>query len=214
MALEHYAGAAGLAAALGPGRGFGAKIPLAGRSAAQYVESDARTARRGGWNGDDGSRRRRGGTAGERRALPHAPAILPRTFLVGQADHLRPCATATSAWAGSARARSGGSPPGRSGSPGPTLLLIALSLCAGLAPALWTGMWVDRARHVEHGLLRAARPDGHRDRFHPPSAAAGAGSSTRAPTLGEGQARVVRFPGTSSPEAPSGRGTRLRPYDG
>lgn len=26
-------------------------------------------------------------------------------------------------------------------------LLIAVSLCAGLAPALWTGTWVDRARH-------------------------------------------------------------------
>ena len=33
------------------------------------------------------------------------------------------------------------------GVPRPYLLLIALSLCAGLAPALWTGMWVDRARH-------------------------------------------------------------------
>ena len=32
------------------------------------------------------------------------------------------------------------------GVPRPYLLLIALSLCAGLAPALWTGMWVDRAR--------------------------------------------------------------------
>ena len=33
------------------------------------------------------------------------------------------------------------------GVPRPYLLLIALSLGAGLAPALWTGAWVDRARH-------------------------------------------------------------------
>ena len=33
------------------------------------------------------------------------------------------------------------------GVPRPYLLVIALSLCAGLAPALWTGAWVDRARH-------------------------------------------------------------------
>ena len=32
------------------------------------------------------------------------------------------------------------------GVPRPYLLLIALSLCAGLAPALWTGAWADRAR--------------------------------------------------------------------
>jgi hypothetical protein len=32
------------------------------------------------------------------------------------------------------------------GVPRPYLLVIALSLCAGLAPALWTGAWVDRAR--------------------------------------------------------------------
>lgn len=25
--------------------------------------------------------------------------------------------------------------------------MIALSLCTGLAPVLWTGAWVDRARH-------------------------------------------------------------------
>ena len=33
------------------------------------------------------------------------------------------------------------------GVPRPYLLVIALSLCAGLAPALWTGAWVDRAQH-------------------------------------------------------------------
>jgi hypothetical protein len=33
------------------------------------------------------------------------------------------------------------------GVPRPYLLVIALSLCAGLAPALWTGAWVDRARY-------------------------------------------------------------------
>jgi len=33
------------------------------------------------------------------------------------------------------------------GVPRPYLLLIGLSVCAGLAPALWTGAWADRARH-------------------------------------------------------------------
>lgn len=33
------------------------------------------------------------------------------------------------------------------GVPRPYLLVIVLSLCTGLAPALWTGAWVDRARH-------------------------------------------------------------------
>jgi hypothetical protein len=33
------------------------------------------------------------------------------------------------------------------GIPRPYLLGIALSLCAGLAPALWTGAWPDRAQH-------------------------------------------------------------------
>ena len=32
------------------------------------------------------------------------------------------------------------------GLPRPYLLVIALSLCAGLAPALWTGAWVERAQ--------------------------------------------------------------------
>jgi len=32
------------------------------------------------------------------------------------------------------------------GVPRPYLLVIALSLCAGLAPALWTGAWVPRAQ--------------------------------------------------------------------
>lgn len=32
------------------------------------------------------------------------------------------------------------------GVPRPYLLMIALSLCAGLAPALWTEAWVDRVR--------------------------------------------------------------------
>jgi len=33
------------------------------------------------------------------------------------------------------------------GVPRPYLLVIGLSLCAGLAPALWTGTWADRAQH-------------------------------------------------------------------
>jgi len=32
------------------------------------------------------------------------------------------------------------------GVPRPYLLVIVLSLCAGLAPALWTGAWLDRAQ--------------------------------------------------------------------
>ena len=32
------------------------------------------------------------------------------------------------------------------GVPRPYLLMIALSLCAGLAPALWTGAWAERAQ--------------------------------------------------------------------
>ena len=32
------------------------------------------------------------------------------------------------------------------GLPRPYLLVIALSLCAGLAPALWTGAWLERAQ--------------------------------------------------------------------
>jgi hypothetical protein len=67
---------------------------------------------------------------------------------------------------------------------------------------------------LEHGLLRAARPDGHRDRFHPPSAAAGAGSSTRGPKLGEGQARVVRLFGTSSPRPRAGEEPASAPTTG
>ncbi len=72
-----------LRARLGWVAAFVRKSPLTRRSAAQYVESDARTAQRGGWSGDGryGSRRRRGGTAGKRRALPHARAILLRRLL-------------------------------------------------------------------------------------------------------------------------------------
>ena len=98
------------------------------------------------------------------------------------------------------------------GVPRPYLLLIALSLCAGLAPALWTGMWVDRARHWSIVFSELLALTVIVTAVHPPSAAAGAGSSTRAPKLGEGQARVVDSRHASP--SPDGRGTRLRPYDG
>ena len=118
-------------------------------------------------------------------------------------------ATATSAWAGSARARSGGFPPGRSASPALPTADRAFPLRRARAGAL------DRdvggpCPALEHGLLRAARPDGHRDRLHPPSAAAGAGSSTRV----QSSAKVKPSSSISGtlPRPRAGE-TRLRPYD-
>ena len=84
------------------------------------------------------------------------------------------------------------------GVPRPYLLLIALSLCAGLAPALWTGAWVDRARHWSMVFCELLALTVIVTAFTLRPQAAGAGRSTRGPPLGEGQAQVGRGRGPAS----------------
>jgi hypothetical protein len=81
-------------------------------------------------------------------------------------------------------------PAWKLGVPQPYLTGITLSLCAALAPALWTGAWADRRALGPH-LRRDVRPHDRRGSLYAPPTAPGPDPFSGGPWRGEGQAQVA-----------------------